>query len=116
MIQITKTEDLKGKTIDRVVESVSEASGRFYLFFTDNTFCSIENEGYDETELVLRTSNESLSETPNNAYFLFLLGIISHSEWMKFVYQRKKETEEGLRSKEISQLKMLAEKYPNELK
>ena len=89
MKQLTTNEELAGKTIVRAKKDDSEND--FYIFFSDNTFCVIKDNGWtcDDHDICLSKDIVDMTPTHHNAFRLCNLGVISEAEEASINYQRQ---------------------------
>lgn len=80
MEQLLEQADLYGKTIERIANEGEQ----IWIFFTDNSFSVIVNEGYDDTDLNIDTDQHSIIPTKYNYRTLFRVGIITKDEYDTF--------------------------------
>ena len=109
MIQIKDEKELVGKVISRVASTYN----KYFLFFTDETFCILE--AGDDASVDLDYQSYNLKVNRQNASELVGLGFISKYAFDNIVREEQDRSEQIQRKREIERLKELKKKYPNEL-
>jgi len=110
MKQILNNEELSGKTIERAQLLDSK---KYFLFFTDKTFCVFDARGYEDPEIELDEEGFDLTPKEYNYYDLEVLGLISNEECRALELKYQNERDESRKRQEIDELKKLQQKYPD---
>lgn len=108
MKRIISEEELVGKTITRTAYT----DNKFFLFFSDNSYCIFRGHGWDENNVEL--SEEPFDTVPNgyNLHDLRVTGFISEDTYLQLIEERKKQDLEQKRLDDLEKLADLKRKYP----
>lgn len=109
MEQIKNSDLLKGKTIERA----DYLDNKFFLFFTDNTFCIISGCGWEGHDVELNDDDFEVEPNIYNYDDLKSIGLIDEATFFKFKELKEQENMERRKQQEIKQLNELRKKYPD---
>lgn len=109
--QIIDEKEIIGKTIAGV--KTNEDRQRFFINFTDETFCSyIAYYDNGDAQLVFMEWEYSL-DAHADIYNLYQAGIITDIEFANYAAEIRKKEIEITRTNDIKLLKILIAKYPD---
>jgi hypothetical protein len=111
MKQIVDQKELIGKTIVRT----GDASERFFIFFSDNTFCVLESAGWDDHYVQLDTDIFNQQPAGYGNEDLLELGFITKEQDDEARRLYTQQLIDNKKNEEIATLKELAKKYPDQL-
>jgi hypothetical protein len=109
MEQIRNSDLIEGKTIQRT----DYLDNKFFLFFTDNTFCIISGCGWDERDVEFNEDKFEVEPNTSNYDDLKSIGIIDEATFFKFKDIKEQKNKEYRKQQEIKQLNELRKKYPD---
>ena len=109
MEQIKNSDILEGKIIERT----DYLNNKFFLFFTDNTFCIISGCGWEEHDVEINDDDFEVEPNTRNYDDLKSIGLIDEVTFFKFKELKEQEIKEYRKQQDIKQLNELRKKYPD---
>jgi hypothetical protein len=109
MEQIKNSDLLEGKIIERT----DYLNNKFFLFFTDNTFCIISGCGWEEHDVEINDDDFEVEPNTRNYDDLKSIGLIDEVTFFKFKELKEQEIKEYRKQQDIKQLNELRKKYPD---
>ncbi len=109
MKQLEEKEELSGKTILRIAYT----ENKFFLFFTDNSFCVIQGLYWgDDPDVEILSSAYSFEPHSQNYRELRDIGMITNEKVIEIQAMIKERDRLDLENAELRQLIALRKKYP----
>ncbi len=110
MKQLTKTNELIGKTIKRN----AYLENKLFFFFTDDTFCIVKGCGWEEWDVEL--SSDEFNTEPSDYYLddLKEIGLLEEEKYLQLKAELNKREKESEKKHELDKLAELKKKYPND--
>lgn len=109
MEQLKDSNLLEGKTIGRT----DYLDNKFFLFFTDKTFCIISGCGWEERDVELNYDDFNVEPNTRNYNDLKSIGLIDEATFFKFKELKEQENKKWRKQQDIKQLNELRKKYPD---